>query len=178
VQARCTISLVLAGDVRMVVDTGGPDERNLVVELLAGQDLAPDDIEWVVCTHGHLDHVGNLNLFPYATFLSGQDRSIGDHFSTLDLTAGPIQLTSGVEVIATPGHTSEDISVLVHTDDGVVAIAGDVFENGDMRDQAWLQFSRSPRTQRRSRSALLAHADFIVPGHGPMFGAADYRRAR
>jgi glyoxylase-like metal-dependent hydrolase (beta-lactamase superfamily II) len=165
----------MAEDVRILVDTGGRSERIAILELLVRQSLAPADIAYVVCTHGHIDHVGNANLFERATFISGHDQSRGDHFTTLDLGAGPVLLTTGVEVLATPGHTSEDISLLVRTARGVVAIAGDVFENDDPDDQSWRAFSRDPARQKLSRTELLGLADFIVPGHGAMFATVDFR---
>jgi glyoxylase-like metal-dependent hydrolase (beta-lactamase superfamily II) len=175
-RAACAISLVRGTGVRILVDTGGPAERQLLIEKLAEQGLAPDDIQVVVCTHGHIDHVGNANLFPRATFLSGQDRCTGDLFSGLDFAAGPVTIAPDVEVLPTPGHTSEDLSVLVRTSAGVVAIAGDVFENGDPADTAWQDFSRNVRQQQESRAALLAVAELIVPGHGNPFATSEYRR--
>ena len=59
----------------------------------------------------------------------GQDRSVGDRFNALDLSSGARGLAAGVRVQATPGHTSEDISVLVETPRGIVAVVGDLFES-------------------------------------------------
>ena len=42
--------------------------------------LVPDEIDFVVCTHGHSDHVGNLNLFSDATFIVSYDVSRKDHY--------------------------------------------------------------------------------------------------
>jgi glyoxylase-like metal-dependent hydrolase (beta-lactamase superfamily II) len=174
-RAGATVSLVRV-DTRIVVDTGGPAERSLVVELLAHHNLTPEQIDYVVCTHGHIDHVGNNNLFPRATFFSGQDRSVGDAFSVLDFSRGPIAITSGVQLVATPGHTSEDISILVHTARGVVAIVGDLFEHAaDSVGETWVAVSRDPQQQRRRRAEILSVADYIVPGHGDIFLSAPLR---
>jgi glyoxylase-like metal-dependent hydrolase (beta-lactamase superfamily II) len=158
----------------MLVDTGGPSDRDFLLAALSAHNLTPRDIACVVCTHGHVDHVGNANLFPHATFLSGQDRAVGDRFWPLDFTAGPVTIDTGIRVMASPGHTSEDISVLVDTRDGVVAVAGDVFENGNPTDTVWRAYSRNPRQQHRSQAALLAIANAIVPGHGLLFTVAEY----
>lgn len=37
-----------------------------------------DEVNYVVCTHGHSDHVGNLNLFQRATHIVGSSVSNGD----------------------------------------------------------------------------------------------------
>ena len=73
-RAGSTLTLVVADSVRILVDTGGPSERTVVLDTLAQQGLLPEQIAYVVCTHGHTDHIGNNNLFPDATFLVGQDR--------------------------------------------------------------------------------------------------------
>ena len=174
-RAGCSITLVLGGACGpLLVDCGGPSEREVVLRALAAQRLGPGDVTCVVCTHGHIDHVGNANLFPGATFVSGQDRAVGDRFWSLDFAGGSVGLAEGIRVAATPGHTSEDISVLVETATGVVAIAGDVFENGDALDLGWRAYSRDARVQARSQAELLAIASWIVPGHGAMFRVASY----
>lgn len=175
-RAGGTITLVVADELRILVDTGGPRDRALLMDALARHHLTPEEIRYVVCTHGHIDHVSNNNLFPRAEFLMGRDHSVGDSFSSLDFSTDPIAIASGVQLLATPGHTSEDISVLVRADSGVVAIVGDLFEGAaDLEnEQLWISQSRDPELQRSYRSAILALADFIVPGHGDSF-ATDYR---
>jgi glyoxylase-like metal-dependent hydrolase (beta-lactamase superfamily II) len=173
-RAGATITLVIAGGVRILVDTGGPAERAVVLDGLERRGLSPEQIDYVVCTHGHIDHIGNNNLFPGATFLVGRDRSVGNVFEELDYSAGPPEITADVSIAWTPGHTSEDISLLVTTDHGVVAIVGDLFENGDTRDESWIRYSRDPARQQHSRAEILALSDFIVPGHGAKFTSAEF----
>ena len=35
--------------------------------------VTPDEVEYVVCTHGIIENIGNLNLFPSATHIVGYD---------------------------------------------------------------------------------------------------------
>ena len=79
---------------------------------------------------------------------------------------------AGLEVIPTPGHSSNDVSVIVeNTRYGVVAITGDLFEKEeDLQQEAlWEQYSENPELQNENREKILRKADFIVPGHGKMF---------
>jgi metal-dependent hydrolase (beta-lactamase superfamily II) len=122
VHAGCTISLIRAQE-NILVDSGGPSESALLLALLAAQSLRPQQIQYVIYTHGHIDHVGNSNLFPQATFIAGRDRAIGDRYAQLDYSTGPLRLADDVHIIPAPGHTSEDISVLVTTATGLVAMA-------------------------------------------------------
>ena len=168
-RAGCTISLI-RGQTYILVDTGGPSESATLLASLARQALRPEDIQYVISTHGHIDHVGNGNLFPHAIFVSSRDRAVGDAYDRLDFSAGPIQLTEDVHIMPTPGHTSEDISVLVTTANGLVAIVGDLFEHADdARDESWLASSSNPEQQRASREHINSIARWIVPGHGAMF---------
>ena len=75
-------------------------------------------------------------------------------------------------MFASPGHTLDSVSVKVVTEDGVVVVAGDTFEKEeDIDDETiWkLAGSEDEQQQMKSRNDILALADFIVPGHGPMF---------
>lgn len=40
---------------------------------LAEQNLHPNDISYLICTHGHIDHIGNLNLFKNAKVILDHD---------------------------------------------------------------------------------------------------------
>ena len=168
-QANGTITLI-QGKHDVMVDTGLPGDRQALIDLLKAEGLTPTDVDVVVCTHGHSDHVGNNNLFPDALFVVCHDVSRGDLYTPHDF-ATPYEIDDEVRVVATPGHTSHDVSVIVQTASGVVVVAGDLFENEDdqLRDDRWLAASEDPSTQRRTRASILAIADFVVPGHGRMF---------
>ncbi|KAJ6654880.1 hypothetical protein lerEdw1_006351 [Lerista edwardsae] len=170
-EADGTVSLV-RGPRLTLVDTGGPWGRERLLARLAELGVAPRDVRHVVCTHGHSDHVGNLNLFPEAELIVGTDRSLpGGRYLPTGLRQGlPHALHAGhLEVLPTPGHTGSDVSLLVRgTDLGDVLLAGDLFEcEGD--DGEWELLSEDPARQAESRARALAVADVIVPGHGAPF---------
>lgn len=170
VRADCTITLV-RGTTKILVDTGNPQDKVEIVLLLAQEGLTPEDISVVVCTHGHSDHVGNNNLFPHATFVFFHDISQGDRFTGHRFGDEPYLISDDVEVIATPGHTCEDISVLVRTEAGVVAIVGDLFDSEEDVKQQMVRASPGGNAEQQaaSRRMILARADYVVPGHGNIF---------
>ena len=47
---------------------------------LSDQGLQPHDIKVVIGTHGHSDHIGNLNLFQQAMFIVCYDICSGDTY--------------------------------------------------------------------------------------------------
>ncbi|XP_077171459.1 metallo-beta-lactamase domain-containing protein 1 [Paroedura picta] len=170
-RADGTVSLVL-GPQLTLVDTGGPWGRERLLAGLAEQGVSPGDVRHVVCTHGHSDHVGNLNLFPQADLVVGADlcRPDGRYLPTGLRRGVPYVLHAGhLEVVPTPGHSGDDISLLVRdTSLGHVLLAGDLFEHeGD--DGEWQPLSQDPVRQEASRTYALRIADVIVPGHGAPF---------
>ncbi|NXU46848.1 MBLC1 protein, partial [Drymodes brunneopygia] len=171
-RADGSVTLVSGGPLTVLVDTGGPWLRPLLPALLQSQGVSPSDVTHVIVTHGHSDHVGNINLFPGATTLVGFDLSRGEGlYLPQGLSRGvPLVLHPGhLEVTPTPGHTRAHVSlVALGTSLGTVAVAGDVFERrGD--DGEWQELSEDPEEQKRSRGRLVALADVIVPGHGEPF---------
>lgn len=168
IRAEGTITLV-KGPKNIVVDTGGPWDKDFLTAALAEHGLKPEDVDYVVCTHGHSDHAGNNNLFPDATIIVGYDICLRDVYKLHDFSSGfPYTIDEAVEVIPTPGHTCQDVSVVVHAREGVVAIVGDLFEN-ESDEASWRDYSQFPIEQESNRKKILDLADFIVPGHGEVF---------
>ena len=50
------------------------------------RDLSVNDISYVIGTHGHSDHISNINLFPEAIVVVGFDISKGDCFFDNELS--------------------------------------------------------------------------------------------
>ncbi|BFZ00890.1 hypothetical protein BsWGS_03929 [Bradybaena similaris] len=168
-----TITLLKSPTNNIVVDTGSPWDRDAVVKGLSAQSLVVEDIQYVVCTHGHSDHCGNLNLFTHAIHIVGYDICRQDQYHLHDFKQGiPYEIDDDVEIWPTPGHTGSDVSVVVrNTNLGTVAVTGDLFEcEADLDNPfLWQEQSERPHLQEQSRIDVLKAADFIIPGHGPMF---------
>ncbi|MCC6501649.1 MAG: MBL fold metallo-hydrolase [Deltaproteobacteria bacterium] len=170
-RADGTVTLI-KGPKNIIVDTGGPQDSEHIIDALSKEGLSPRDISHVICTHGHSDHVGNNNLFWDAAFIVSHDISKGDLYTFHDFKSGEsYMIDEEVEVIPTPGHTSQDISVIVRIKEGVVAITGDLFESEQdlVDEELWRASSELPVEQEKSRAMILAIADTVVPGHGEMF---------
>lgn len=172
--ANCSCTMVTSPGVCMIVDPLTAWDKDYILQQLEQQNLNPDDITHVVCTHGHSDHIGNLNLFLKATHIVGQSISHGTKYFIHSFDKIPYKINDNVEVIATPGHTHSDVSVVVSTERyGKVVIAGDLFERKeDIEDpKLWKEIagSENPTLQFLNRQLVLDMADYIIPGHGPMF---------
>ena len=160
-----TITLVRDGDLVMVVDPGIMDDQQLLVDALKKEKLTVEDVNFVCITHSHIDHYRNIGMFPQAKtveYYGLWDKNTVETWSE--------NLTSNISLLHTPGHDYTGITLFVTTEKGVVAICGDVFwrENYplDPKDDA---FASNPGRLEESRAIVLNRADWIVPGHGPMY---------
>lgn len=175
-RASGSCTLIESKDEKVLVDTLGPWEGDRLKTLLQGQGLHPHDITVVVCTHGHPDHVGNLNLFTKSrVHIVGYSVYEEDRYSMHPFDRGEaFRICQGIEVIPTPGHTLTCVSVIARNVDkmGTVVVAGDLFEREeDLKDDhIWINAgSENPSSQRLHRRKILETADFVVPGHGDIF---------
>ena len=71
---RSAASVLLSnGSYHLVVDTGMPHEEHLLLGALQQRGLAASDINAVINTHFHIDHVLNNSLFPATTIYATQE---------------------------------------------------------------------------------------------------------
>lgn len=90
-------------------------------------------------------------------------------------------ISPNVQVQRTAGHTMECVSVRVVNSNyqGTVVITGDLFEKEeDINDPSiWISAgSHNEVLQRRNRQLISQDADYIIPGHGPMFQMTELYR--
>lgn len=167
-QASSTVTLIKDSDLNIIVDTGTRSNQTKLIKALAKYKLKPAAIDYVIITHPHTDHLENLGLFPKAKSLNVFEIKQGDQFqlSAKLLLTGQKKLTKNVILLATPGHTPECLTVVVKTGNGLVALAGDLFVT--KQEEKGLFINNRAKWQ-QSRKKILAKADYIIPGHGPMF---------
>ncbi|XP_054155213.1 metallo-beta-lactamase domain-containing protein 1-like [Oppia nitens] len=175
--ANATSVLIRSNDNQMnvVFDTLSPWDRQYMIDKLATFGINCDDINALVCSHTHVDHIGNLNLFTKC------QHYVGDHVYREDVyqltpfqDSHCIQLSRDMQIVATPGHTMDSISLVVHNVDklGTVGLCGDLFEcQNDLTDESiWISAgSQDVAKQRHHRQVMLSMCDHIMPGHGSVF---------
>ena len=167
-----TVVLIRDHGQSVVVDPGMVSHRGKILDPLAALALDPADVGDVVFSHHHPDHTLNAALFARARFHDFW--AIYEDDTWTDRPADGFQISQSVRLMATPGHTAEDITTLVDTADGLVACTHLWWSKDgpatDPRaeDQAALE---------RSRAALLElEPMLIVPGHGAAFRPSELER--
>jgi glyoxylase-like metal-dependent hydrolase (beta-lactamase superfamily II) len=159
-----TVSLIRDAEAIVVVDPGLVPERSSILQPLAALGLWPDDVTDVVFSHHHPDHTLNAALFPQARFHDTWAIYQGDMWDSRP--AEGFEVSPHVKLLATPGHTPEDITTVATTDDGVVALTHLWwFAAGPPEDP----YAADPALLHANRARILDMATLIVPGHGPAF---------
>lgn len=158
----CTISFVGDGEISMIVDPGTAMSQQTIVDKLKENGFKIDDINFVCITHSHMDHYRNIGMFPNAKSLDFW--GIWDGDKVKDWTP---QFSKNIEIIKTPGHNYDGITLLVNTDKGKVAVCGDVFwkENYPEIDP----YASDSKLLKESRKKVLELTDWIVPGHAGIY---------
>jgi len=193
-------TLVLAGERKILVDPSSKYSRVKIVKCLERFGLRPEDIDTVVLTHYHLDHVANYALFKNARFFIHENelRRLGSLTGKLTLAAlkaimrefgfsigdfvnrlkpiSDLKTQSPLNVLETFGHTGGSISLCVSGQKRIV-ISGDALTRMSFAEE----FSRQSQNgtdaadlYSRSFAKVLESGEIIVPGHDrPFLKSAD-----
>lgn len=163
-----TVTLIRDGAATIVVDPGMVAGRDRILAPLAQLGVDPGDVTDVVFSHHHPDHTLNAALFPNARF--------HDHWAIYrddvweDRDADGFQLSPSVTLLRTPGHSPEDISTLVDTEEGLVVLTH-LWWNAE--GPAEDPFAEA-ETLHEHRALVLGREPVrIIPGHGPAFAPTE-----
>src|SRR4051812_15722548 len=159
-----TVSLVRDGDRVIVVDPGMVPSRDAITGPMRALGVEPDDVTDVVISHHHPDHTVNVALFGEVPVHDFQAVYTRDQWEKRP--ADGVALTPSVRLLATPGHTPQDLTVLVGTPDGVAALTHLWWIATGPEDDPYAPDAAQLGAQRRR---VLDLADLVVPGHGAPF---------
>jgi glyoxylase-like metal-dependent hydrolase (beta-lactamase superfamily II) len=159
-----TVTLIRDGAVTVIVDPGMVASRAGLLAALARHDVAPESVTDVVFSHHHPDHTVNAALFPAARIHDHWAIYDGDLWISRDADGALLSLS--IRLLATPGHSPQDITTLAATADGVYACTHAWWgPDGPAEDP----FAPDAAVLAASRARILAVAAVIIPGHGPAF---------
>jgi glyoxylase-like metal-dependent hydrolase (beta-lactamase superfamily II) len=163
-RVRSTVSLVVEGDRRIVIDPGMAPSQDAIRLPLLGLGYEASEVTDVVISHHHPDHTVNVGMFPQAR--------VHDHWAIYQgevWTSRPAEgylVSDSVLLWETPGHTPQDLSTLVGTRTGIVVCTHLWwYQAGPPEDPLAVDRVGIHAGRRR----VLAVAGLIVPGHGPPF---------
>jgi glyoxylase-like metal-dependent hydrolase (beta-lactamase superfamily II) len=167
-RVAATVVLVRENDAIIVVDPGMVSTRDAILEPLHGLGVHEDDVTDVIFSHHHPDHTLNAALFRNARF---HDVWAIYQNDVWDDRTDVIEGATSVSLLDTPGHTPQDISTLIRTDEGLVVCTHLWWSSEGpaidplAADQAQLEQSR--------KKVLELRPCLIIPGHGPQFKPSE-----
>ncbi|NJK42276.1 MAG: N-acyl homoserine lactonase family protein [Aquincola sp.] len=150
---------------------------------LALLGLTPADIDLVILSHSHIDHVGSLPLFAHAPLLMtareraepaplyfGAARPIPWPKAHYHLIDRDTPVCEGLTLVPTPGHTPGHLSaILTLPETGPVILAADAINRASEPAEGFSD-ADDPVTAKASADRLLSLSDpgaFLVYGHEP-----------
>lgn len=154
------------------------------LDRLMAAGMSPEDIDFVICTHFHVDHVGwNTRLvddrwvptFPKATYIfpglerelrnAGNDMVFRDSIdpvieaSQAMLVEGHEVIAEGIDLVPTPGHTVGQVAVRMRSQGKEALFVGDVLHHPlQVYHPEWnSNLCEQPDSARRTRLRILEH---------------------
>jgi glyoxylase-like metal-dependent hydrolase (beta-lactamase superfamily II) len=156
--ARSSVTLVISGKTKMIVDTGRKGEERRILLALERLDFKPKDIDILINTHSHPDHCGNNHLFSGAAVQSPTEGEV---------------ILPGVWTIKTPGHSMDSISIAIKGPE-IVVIAGDALPTiGNFKKNVPPALHIDRDLAVSSMAKILSLADIVVPGHDLPFSVPE-----
>jgi glyoxylase-like metal-dependent hydrolase (beta-lactamase superfamily II) len=174
-------SLLIRGERDYLVDPGLIMQGAPLIGAMQELGVDPNEVKDVILTHLHFDHAEGMAAWPmrrtyvhrieteapYAQIVSGMLEMA--NVELLDGEEGEIE--PGLRWILTPGHSDGLITLLVDTDEGLVAIASDCvgplpqyFERMDLPEDFGPEREELLTQWKRIRE-LNPH--MVIPGHNP-----------
>lgn len=173
--------LLRTEDHRILVDLGSYPARKYLMAALQEKGLQPSDIDTVLFTHLHHDHVAAIDAFPQALFVYGrkeweyanlttetavQQASLSMlHAYRRRLIEDGEEVFPGITAMLTPGHTPGGISYVCEVKGEKWVITGDAMKNRGELIFCDLDMTSSAKDSAESIAKVKEIADVVVPGH-------------
>jgi glyoxylase-like metal-dependent hydrolase (beta-lactamase superfamily II) len=186
------VYLVEADARRILFDCGHVGRRRALQRALANRNLSVGDIDTLVLSHAHWDHIQNADLFAGADVLIAQaelrrladapaDDPVTPPWSAAILDSARIrqahdglELAPGVGVVGLPGHTAGSIGLSVETSDGIAFLTGDAVSSAHaLSSGRCTAVHAGEAAAAQSMERVRSQADIVYPGHDWPFAVVD-----
>lgn len=172
--ASSTTCLIINSEGKKIITDPGCNRQRLLLALKK-EGLKTSEINYVFLSHCHPDHILLAGIFEKAKYITFDSNLFYNNDLLIEFNKNI--LGNGIQILETPGHLLEHLSLLVETNEGKFVIAGDVIWWLDGEKQI-IDLNQIDHSQAKgmnmkdlieSRKKILEIADWIIPGHGKMF---------
>jgi glyoxylase-like metal-dependent hydrolase (beta-lactamase superfamily II) len=162
--ASSTAVLIETDKNYILVDSSKSGDKEMIVKNLLKNKIKLKDITILIFTHAHTDHIGNANIFHNAQiYIHSLDKLFN---SAIHIKRFPYRIEEDIEIIDTPGHSWDSISVILKKINRVYAITGDCIPlKNNLIDWIPPIVNVDPEKAIESMKKILKIADIIIPGH-------------
>lgn len=150
------VYLLKINNKNILIDTGSKQAQQELEDSLNELKLEPKNIDIILLTHAHFDHVGNIELFEKAKVYGSKEDF--DCEKVISLSKQPIK---EIKIILTPGHTRGSVCFLYKD----ILFSGDtIFHFGGIGRTDFP--NSSPKDMEKSLKKLETIAyKILCPGH-------------
>ena len=161
-------------DDKIMIDTGRREHRTILDQFLPKM-IRFDEIQKVIFTHLHYDHIGNFDLFKNAEFFASEE-SISDLKNNgvaailneemaekFDVELKPVRDMNGLKVIKTPGHTNGAICLWYEKE--LVLFSGDTMFFNKKLGRTDLPLSDPDKMKETVMKLMDYNFRTLCPGH-------------
>lgn len=183
-------TLLIRGEKTIVVDPGNhhTSSYGILPGALKNYGVDVEDVDIVVATHSHHDHIAGASVFTGAELVVGagevdfaqevygpaKTQAIIEGLTVREVPTGEqLDLCPGVSVVSTPGHTPGSVSVLVDTGSERYLATGDAaMTRKEFETRQLGHWYTGEQREQMARSLQVLHdlrPTMVFPGHDRAF---------
>ena len=141
-----TVYVLKLDNQNILIDTSSKDNKQELISDLKQLNLNPEDINFVILTHTHWDHNGNIDLFSDAKIITNNNLS---------------DLPSQLKPIKTPGHTQDSMCFLYKD----ILFSGDTIFHKGGRGRTDLPGGNEQQILESINNLKILKYNVLCPGH-------------
>jgi len=141
----------------VLIDTSSFENIDELENDLNNLNLSPKEIDTIILTHNHPDHVGGMLLFIKFAKFYGSKKDFGDNIEDIKKLKIP-----ELKIVETPGHSKGGICILYKD----VLFSGDTIFHGGLIGRIDLPGSSEKEMNQSLKKLKKINYKILCPGHG------------
>lgn len=158
------VYLLQSQNKNILIDTSSKENENELIQELKNLNLKPENIDIIILTHAHYDHVENIKLFENAKIYGDFTHIINSNHTQIRIKKIlPIEKLplKNLKIFKLPGHTTNDIAILYKN----ILFSGDIIFHGGYIGRNDFPESNSKKQKESLQKLSKIKFDILCPGH-------------